>query len=99
MLSSDHDPTRQTVTRFALRVHPGSRVPRLTVRDGVLEVYVRSPARDGRATVEARAAIAEALGVAISTVTCVHGERTQTKLFAVTGDDGVRQRLADLVDG
>ena len=98
MLSSDHDPTREASTRFTVRVHPAARVPRLTARDGVLEVYVRSRAREGRATQEARAAIAAALGVAVSNVACVHGEHSRTKLFAVTGDD-VRQRLADLVDG
>ena len=79
-----------------MRVHPAARVPRLSARDGVIEVYVRSRALEGRATEEARATIAAALGVATSKVTCVHGERSRTKLFAANGED-VRQRLADLL--
>ena len=99
MLSSDHDPTREATAKFTVRVHPSARVPRLMIRDDVLEVYVRSPAREGRATNEARVAIAGALNIATSKVACVHGEHARTKLFAVTGDASVLTRLAELLGG
>ena len=97
MLSSDDGASREATARFTVRVHPAARVPRLAVRDGVLEVYVRSPAREGRATNEARASVAEALDIAVTRVTCVHGEHARTKLFAVAGDDAVRRRLEVLL--
>ncbi|HET9090472.1 MAG TPA: DUF167 domain-containing protein [Acidimicrobiales bacterium] len=98
MLSSEHDHSREATVRFTVRVHPSARVPRVTSRDGVLEVYVRSPAREGRATGEARAAVADALGVATGRVSCVHGEHSRTKLFAVAGDDDLHRRLALLLE-
>ncbi|MDE3082256.1 MAG: DUF167 domain-containing protein [Acidobacteriota bacterium] len=99
MLSSDHGPSRDASVRFRVRVHPAARVPRVMSRGGVLDVYVRSPAREGRATNEARVALAEALGVAPSRVTCVHGEHARSKLFTVTGGADVRQRLDELLGG
>ena len=99
MLSSDHGPSREATVRFTVRVHPAARVARLAAREGVLEVYVRSPAREGRATSEARTAVAAALGVAAGRVECIHGEHSRRKLFAVTGGDDVRRRLDALLVG
>ena len=99
MLPSPADPAGDVTVRFAVRVHPGARDARVSQRDGVLEVYVRAPAREGRATREALAAVADELDVAASRVTCQHGEHSRTKLFSVTGDSDLRQRLQSLLGG
>lgn len=98
MLPSRADPAGDDTIRFAVRVHPGARVARVAQREGVLEVYVRAPAREGRATREALVAVAHALDVAASRVTCHHGEHSRTKLFSVTGDADLRRRLQVLLE-
>jgi len=61
-----------------------------------LKVRVTAPPVDGRATDAARVAIADALGVAPSTVVVVSGERSRLKRLQVGGLDAgeVRRRLA-----
>ena len=99
MLPSPTGPARDATVRFSVRVHPGARLARLVSRDGILEIYVRAPARDGRATREALEAVAAALGVGSSRVACHHGEHSRTKLFAVTGDAQLLGRVEVLLEG
>ncbi len=97
MLPSPADATGDATVRFSVRVHPGARVARVLARAGVLEVYVGAPAREGRATREALAAVAHELDVAPSRVICQHGEHSRTKLFALTANAEVRRRLMALL--
>jgi uncharacterized protein (TIGR00251 family) len=57
-----------------------------------LKVRVTAPPVDGRATDAARVALAEALGVASSTVVVVSGERSRLKRLRVGGLDAVEVR-------
>jgi uncharacterized protein len=59
---------------------------------GIL-VRVRAAPEDGRATEEARRALAEALGVPGSGVSLRRGGRSRTKVFRV---EGVDQREAEM---
>jgi uncharacterized protein YggU (UPF0235/DUF167 family) len=54
--------------------------------DGIV-VRVRSAAEGGKATEEARRALAEAAGVPPSAVTLRSGSRSRTKVFEVQGRD------------
>jgi uncharacterized protein (TIGR00251 family) len=65
------------------------------VREGVLEVALAAPPVDGAANAELLQTVARVLGVAKSSVQLVSGERSRTKLLAVTGvtEDALRQRL------
>jgi uncharacterized protein len=72
--------------RIALRVRPRSR-PEVAERDGTLTIAVAAPPVDGRATHEARAALAAALGVAVSRVRLHTGSRGRAKVFDVRGLD------------
>jgi uncharacterized protein YggU (UPF0235/DUF167 family) len=73
---------------LAARVRPRSQ-PGLSVRDDVLTIGVAAPPADGRATEEARRALAGALGVPPSSVRLraggAGGRRSRSKLFEVAG--------------
>ncbi len=99
MLPSPADRAREATVRFVVRVHPGARVARVASRDGVLEIYVRAPAREGRATREALVVVADELGAGPSRVACQRGEHSRTKLFALTGDAALLERLRVLLGG
>ncbi|MBI2238280.1 MAG: DUF167 domain-containing protein [Actinobacteria bacterium] len=62
--------------------------------DGIV-VRVQAPPEVGRATEEARRALAEALGVPPSSVSLRAGERSRTKVFEIEGLslEEVRMRL------
>lgn len=66
-------------------------------RDGVgrLVVRVRAVPEGGRATEEARRALARAIGVAPSRIALRSGRRARTKVFAIEGmaDDELSMRL------
>jgi hypothetical protein len=68
-----------------VRVTPRS--GRTTVEAGSdgLVIRVRAAPEGGRATEEARRALADALGVAPSSVRLVRGSRSRTKVFDVRG--------------
>ncbi len=70
----------------SMRVRPRSR-PGFAERDGVLLVSVEAPSVEGRATEQARRALASALQVAPSAVRLRSGERSRSKVFHVTGVD------------
>jgi uncharacterized protein len=88
----------------AVRVKPGSARARVGGRyDGphgpALVVAVHSPPTEGRATEEARQALAKALGVRPSAVTLRSGAASRDKLFVVDGPaDDLAARLSRLRD-
>lgn len=73
------------MVRVTVRVVPRS--PRTAVEAAPegLRVRVRSAPERGRATEEARRALADALGVAPSAVRLVSGATSRTKVFEVEG--------------
>jgi uncharacterized protein len=68
----------------AVRVRPRSR-PDVGIRDGVVTLSVAAPPVDGKATEEARRALAAALGVAPSRVRLHAGATSRRKVFEVAG--------------
>lgn len=71
-------------TRFTVRVHPRSREDRLTaVGDGLVEVWTKAPAAEGRANEAVCRLIAQWQGAPISAVRLVSGARGRTKIIAV----------------
>jgi uncharacterized protein YggU (UPF0235/DUF167 family) len=70
--------------RIGVRVRPRSR-PRIELRDDEVLVSVAAPPSDGRATEEARRALAAALGVPPSAVTLHVGARSRRKVFELAG--------------
>ncbi|HET7237292.1 MAG TPA: DUF167 domain-containing protein [Actinomycetota bacterium] len=76
-----------------VRVLPRS--GRTSVQAGArgIEVRVRAAPEGGRATEEARRALAEALGVPASRVRLRTGARSRTKVFEVEGLDGAEAEM------
>lgn len=71
---------------WILRVHaqPGARCTEVAGEHGdALKIRVREPALEGRANEALARFIAEALGVARSSVTLLSGEKSREKRFAV----------------
>ena len=85
------------VATLTVRVAPRSSRPGLEVRDGRLLIRVAAPPAEGRATEEARAALARYLGVAPSKVRLRSGARSRTKVFEIGGlsDADVAARTAE----
>jgi hypothetical protein len=69
----------------SVRVTPRSGRPGVEVDGQSVAIHVRAPAAEGRATDEARRALAVALGVAPSRVTLRSGARSRRKVFEVGG--------------
>jgi uncharacterized protein YggU (UPF0235/DUF167 family) len=87
MDASSLEPFVRTVrggVRIGARVRPRSR-PRLSVAGGALVIGVASAPVDGRATEEARRALAAAVEVPRSAVRLASGPATRSKVFAVAG--------------
>jgi uncharacterized protein len=84
----------------AVRVRPRSR-PGLELTDGGLVIRVAAVPEKGRATEEARRALAEALGVAPSAVTLRSGAAARRKTFVVLGPSATeaRERLLAAASG
>ena len=83
-------------TTITARVQPRS--GRTSVQLGAgneVRVSVKAAPEDGKATEEARRALARALRVPASAVTLVMGARSRTKIFSVEGvsPDEVKNRL------
>lgn len=69
-----------------VRVTPRARTQDARVdATGTLLVRVRAPALDGRANVAALTAVAEALGVPVTTLRLLRGERGRRKVLEVGG--------------
>jgi uncharacterized protein YggU (UPF0235/DUF167 family) len=75
------------VGAVTVRVVPRSGRTAVEVAPGGLVVRVRAAPEGGRATEEARRAIASAAGVAASAVRLRAGARARTKVFEVAGMD------------
>ncbi|MDA8077205.1 MAG: DUF167 domain-containing protein [Actinomycetota bacterium] len=87
--------------RVELHVRPGASTTAVGgTHDGALVVKVSAPAREGRATAAALRAVADALGVASSSVTLARGATTRRKLVEIAITSGavgtVQERLAHL---
>jgi uncharacterized protein YggU (UPF0235/DUF167 family) len=76
-----------------VRVVPRSSRTSVGLDDRGIRVRVRAASEDGRATEEARRALAEALGVPGTGVSLRRGGRSRTKVFEV---EGVVQREAEM---
>jgi uncharacterized protein len=76
---------------IAARVRPRSR-PGLQLTDGGLVIAVASPPEKGRATEEARRALAAALDVAPSAVELRSGAAARRKTFVIRGLSAVEAR-------
>jgi uncharacterized protein YggU (UPF0235/DUF167 family) len=76
-----------------VRVGPRSSRTSVGLDDRGILVRVRAAPGDGRATEEARRALAEALGVPGTGVSLRRGGRSRTKVFEV---EGVGQREAEM---
>lgn len=88
--------------RLEIRAKPRAKKSALVgVRDGALEVAIAARPVDGAANAELVSVLAEALGVARSSVRIVRGEGGRNKLVAVAGlgELEVRARLAPFVGG
>ena len=73
------------VGTVTVRVVPRSGRTRVDAGDEGVVIRVRSPAEGGRATDEARRALASAVGVPPSSVRLRSGARSRTKVFEVDG--------------
>lgn len=91
---------RDGTVLVSLRVRPRSR-PGLSLTEAGLVVAVASAPEKGRATEEARRALAEALGVPPSAIELRSGATARRKVFAVTGVEAVeaRQRILRAASG
>jgi uncharacterized protein len=75
-------PLTATIT---VRVTPRSGRSAVEIGPGGVTVRVRAPAERGRATAEAAATLARALGVPASAIRLRTGARSRTKIFLVEG--------------
>ena len=99
--SDASDSPDDSVIRFGVHVHPGSRRRHVGGSyDGALTVHVTARATGGAATNETRRMIAEAFGVRHAAVSCERGARSRTKVMSVAGDARLLgARLAELLAG
>ena len=67
--------------QIAVRVTPNARRAGLEVAGGLIRIAVTVVPEDGRATEAARAALAEAMGVAKSRLVLVRGAKARDKVF------------------
>jgi len=70
-----------------VRVVPRGGPRRVALEQGRIVVRVPSPPEGGRATEDARRALADALGVPASAVRLIAGARSRRKVFEVSGVD------------
>jgi uncharacterized protein YggU (UPF0235/DUF167 family) len=73
------------VTSLTVRVVPRSGRTTVEASSGTIVVRVRAAPADGRATEEARRALAAAVGVPTSDVTLRLGRRSREKVFDIAG--------------
>jgi len=69
--------------RVKVRVKPGARKVKVEEDGDTLVVWVRSPAREGKANAELIEVLAEYFGVPKSRITIVRGHRGRDKLVEV----------------
>jgi uncharacterized protein (TIGR00251 family) len=84
--------------RVNVRAHPNARREEVRlVGPDCLEIWVRAPARDGRANHDIERVVSQALGVRPSAVQIVRGAMGREKVLAIDGID--RSALQGLPDG
>ncbi|OHB18460.1 MAG: hypothetical protein A2666_05245 [Parcubacteria group bacterium RIFCSPHIGHO2_01_FULL_47_10b] len=67
--------------KFYVTVRSGSKVAKIEQQsEGVYQVWVREPAKQGRANAAVVAALAQHLGISKSAVSIVHGARSKVKI-------------------
>jgi uncharacterized protein YggU (UPF0235/DUF167 family) len=76
-----------------VRVRPRASRTEVTADGREIRVSVRAPAEGGRATEEARRALADALGVPVSRVVLRRGARSRVKQFDVQPLSGEEVRI------
>ena len=70
--------------KIFVRVHPNSKRPRVEKdAEGVLQVYVRQPAIEGKANQAVIEALAEFLGLSKNKVLLVKGQKAKMKIVEV----------------
>ena len=82
--------------QVAVRAHPGARSEKVLLQpDGSLAVWVRAPARDGRANAALLELLAEAMGVRPREVRLIRGGRGREKLVEIelSSRDELTRRL------
>jgi len=71
--------------KFAIEVKPGSRKSEVVaLSDGDLKVFLKSPAKEGRANAEAVSLLAKHFGVPQSHVKILKGARGRKKIMEVS---------------
>lgn len=88
--------------RVAVKVQPKSRRPGLQgivpdLSGTRLRIGVRDAAEDGRATLAACVALAEAMGVATHTVSVLQGVTSRQKLLRVAGDPNALSAILEAI--
>jgi hypothetical protein len=66
-------------------VKPGARSTFVAINHGQVTVSVTAQAREDKANVACRKALAKALGLAPSAVKLIRGEHSRVKIFGLTG--------------
>lgn len=81
--------------KIAAKVKPGSKQPGIAIEGDSLVLRVRERALEGAANEACIRALADALGVAPSSVSLLRGARSREKLFEIAGIDEkeARKRL------
>ncbi len=69
--------------RLALRVTPGAKTESITIADGRVQVKVRVPPEDGKATAAVIALLARALDVAPGRIELLRGATAREKLVRI----------------
>ena len=83
-------------TRLVVFAKAASKKPSIAVGERGIVIAVREPAHGGQANEACRRALCDAIGVAPSRVTLVHGARSKTKLFEIADitQEAVEARLS-----
>jgi hypothetical protein len=97
----ENDPikAREKSACLDIRVHPASSKRRIEYMPrGKLQVYVHSPAQEGRANREALKVIAEGLGLKRSQIELAAGNRSRDKTIKISGmdEETLHKRLENL---
>lgn len=69
--------------RLAVRVTPGARTEGLAVSEGALQAKVRAKPQDGAANAAVMRLVAKALGLPMSRVELLRGDRSRDKLLKI----------------
>jgi uncharacterized protein YggU (UPF0235/DUF167 family) len=73
------------VAVIAVTVKPSSRSPGIALSSEAIAIRVAAPPRDGAANQAVRLALAQALGVPVSSIRLKRGASARTKFFEIDG--------------